>query len=189
MGPQRENKLTYPGGKMKFSNPVGEQIKENVQQKEALIKEIIEKLKKKGLKITAARVKVIEYLLQYGKHFEIETLVDWIRERCKGKQELEKVCPSRPTVYRTIKLLEELGYVKPIFKQNNRTIYELTPLGEEHYHLMCVKCGKLVEFENPRLGKEIRDIALSQGFRYLNHNLEVLGICPQCQEEEKEKQN
>jgi len=148
----------------------------DAKQKEKILEEIKEKLKERGLKITETRLKVIGYLLEYGKHFEIEDLVIWIRERCKDFRN----CPSRPTVYRTVKLLEELGYIKPILKQGHRTVYEFIPVKGEHYHLLCLSCGKLVEFEEPTLGEILKNIATQKGFKYLHHHIEVCGICPEC---------
>ncbi|RTZ68501.1 MAG: transcriptional repressor [Aquificaceae bacterium] len=152
------------------------------EEKRKILGEIKEKLKERGLKITEARLKVISYLIDYGKHFEIEDLVIWIRERCKDYRN----CPSRPTVYRTVKLLEDLGYVKPVLKQGNKTVYEFLPIEREHYHLLCLSCGKLVEFEEPFVGKIVQEIAQKKGFKYLHHHLEVCGICQDCLKKEKE---
>jgi Fur family ferric uptake transcriptional regulator len=148
-------------------------------RKEELLGEIISKLREKGLKITSSRTAVVEYLIEYGKHFEIEDLVLWIRERCKSRDD----CPSRPTVYRTVKLLEELGYVKSVLKHGNRTIYEFLPLKGEHYHLLCIKCGKLVEFESSTVEEIVKEVCQQNGFKYFHHHLEVYGLCPECQKE------
>jgi len=158
------------------------------EEHKRIMEEIIETLKRRGLKTTHSRLKVIEYLLQYGKHFEIEDLVLWIVERCKSRRD----CPSRPTVYRTVKLLEELGYVKPILKQGHKTVYEFLLLKEEHYHLLCIRCGKLYEFEEPTVKRLVQEITQKVGYKYLNHHLEVHGICPDClreMEEERETKN
>ncbi|HIO41598.1 MAG TPA: transcriptional repressor [Aquifex sp.] len=155
------------------------------EEKQKLLEEIKENLKNRGFKITEARQKVISYLIDYGRHFEIEDLVVWIRERCRDY----KNCPSRPTVYRTVKLLEELGYVKPVLKQGNRTVYEFLPVKGEHYHLLCLSCGKLVEFEAPQIGDMVKGIAQREGFKYLHHHLEVCGICPECLQKEERKED
>jgi len=149
------------------------------KRKEELIEEITEKLKQRGLKITSSRLAVIKYIMEYGKHFEIEDLVLWIRERCKSRDD----CPSRPTVYRTVKLLEELGYVKPVLKHGSRTVYEFLPLKGEHYHLLCIKCGKLVEFEDDMITRSVENVCRVNGFKYFHHHLEVYGLCPECQKE------
>jgi len=154
------------------------------QEYEKILEEIAHVIKRKGLKLTSSRLKVIEYLLQYGKHFEIEDLVLWIVERCKNRQN----CPSRPTVYRTVKLLEELGYVKPVLRQGNKTVYEFLPLKKEHYHLLCIRCGKLYEFEEPAIRKIVEKITGELNFQYLNHHLEVHGICSDCLKEAEEEE-
>jgi len=149
------------------------------QLKADLLREITDRIKERGLKITNSRVAVVKHLMEYGKHFEIEDLVIWIRERCKGSGN----CPSRPTVYRTVKLLEELGYVKPVLKHGARTVYEFLPLKGEHYHLLCLNCGKLVEFEDQRVSDAALEACKESGFSYFHHHLEVYGLCPECQRE------
>ncbi|NPB04918.1 MAG: transcriptional repressor [Aquificae bacterium] len=144
-----------------------------------LREEILQRMRERGLKLTASRLKVVDHLLEYGKHFEIEDLVLWIRERCKNRRE----CPSRPTVYRTVKLLEELGFVKPVLKQGTRTVYEFIPLTGEHYHLLCLKCGRLYEFEEPTIASIVKEVARRVDYKYIHHHLEVCGICPDCRRE------
>jgi len=153
------------------------------REKEDLLRKILTKLQEKGYKLTESRRKVIKYLLEHGRHFDIEEFSAWVYGRCGGRKD----CPSRPTVYRTVKLLEELGFVKPVLKTGagGKTIYELLPVKGEHYHLVCLKCGKLVEFEFPSLGNAIKEIATGYGFKYLHHHLEVFGICPECLEREE----
>ena len=150
------------------------------EEKEKIAEEVERSLKERGLKLTETRKKVIRYLIEYGRHFEIEDLVLWIRERCRDFRN----CPSRPSVYRTVKILEELGYVKPVLKQGNKTLYEFLPVKGEHYHLLCIGCGKLVEFKSKELERIVKEVAKSFGFKYLHHHLEVCGLCPECQRKE-----
>jgi len=156
---------------------------QNKQEKETLLKEILSKIQESGYKLTESRKRVIKYLLEHGRHFDIEEFSAWVYGRCGGRRD----CPSRPTVYRTVKLLEELGFVKPVLKTGGKTVYELLPAKGEHYHLVCLKCGKLIEFEVPNLGELIKDITNKYSFRYLHHTLEVFGICPECLKRESEE--
>jgi Fe2+ or Zn2+ uptake regulation protein len=156
---------------------------QNKEEKETLLKEILTKLQEKGYKLTESRKRVIKYLLEHGRHFDIEEFSAWVYGRCGGRKD----CPSRPTVYRTVKLLEKLGFVKSVLKTGGKTIYELAPVKGEHYHLVCLKCGKLVEFEVPHLGEIIKEITNKYGFQYLHHRLEVFGICPECLKKEMEE--
>ncbi len=152
------------------------QISSDKERRESLIEEIENKLKEKGLKTTKTRRAVIRYITEFGKHFEIEDLVLWIRERCRQRDD----CPSRPTIYRTVKLLEELGYVKAVLKHGSRTVYEFVPLKGEHYHLICINCGALVEFENWSIGGVIKEVCKRYGYKHYHHHLEVYGLCPEC---------
>ncbi|HEK25256.1 MAG TPA: transcriptional repressor, partial [Hydrogenobaculum sp.] len=97
-------------------------------------------LKKHNYKITKNRLDLIDIIANYKKHFEIEELVNYI-------QNTQKLA-SRATIYRTVKLLMDFGIIKEIIKQNNKTIYEFCNQEGHHDHLVCVSCGRIIEFFN-----------------------------------------
>ena len=135
-------------------------------------------LKKKHQKITKSRLDLIDIIVDYKRHFEIEELVNHI-------QNTQKLA-SRATIYRTIKLLIEFGIIKEIIKQNNKTIYEFYAPGERHHdHLICTSCNKIIEFTDENIEELQEDICKSHNFLPTHHRLEIFGLCEECQKKQQ----
>ncbi len=130
-------------------------------------------LKKNNMKITQSRLDLIDLLASYGKHFEVEELVNWVSSKTDRRV-------SRSTIYRTIKLLQEFGAIKEVIKQNNRTIYEFVVGKPHHDHLVCVECGKIIEFVNEDIENLQDEVCREYEFEPINHRLEIFGICADC---------
>ena len=87
------------------------------------------------------------------------------------------------TVYRAMRLLEQLGLVKRFDFGDRTARFEL--VGEGHgnhdHHLVCTRCAKVVELKECFSGKMEKRIAAQNGFKAVTHKLEFFGICPDCQ--------
>jgi len=91
-----------------------------------------------------------------------------------------KSIASRSTVYRTVRLLQEFGAIREVIKLGNRTIYEFVAGKPHHEHLICVECGKIIEFYKEEI-EELQDrVCEEYDFTPLNHRLEVFGLCSEC---------
>jgi Fur family ferric uptake transcriptional regulator len=130
-------------------------------------------LKRKNMKVTQSRLDLIDLIADYGKHFEVEELVNWIAMQTERSV-------SRSTIYRTIKLLQEFGVIKEVIKHNNRTIYEFVAGKAHHDHLVCIECGKIIEFVNEDIEKLQDEVCDQYDFNPLHHRLEIFGICADC---------
>jgi len=82
-------------------------------------------------------------------------------------------------VYRTMKLLVEAGLATERHFDDGITRYEIEH--EHHDHLVCIKCGKITEFECEMIEKTQNEIAESHGFEILRHRHELYGHCAACQ--------
>ena len=140
-----------------------------------LKKEFEKFLKKKNMKITKTRLDLIDIIADYNRHFEIEDLVNWVASKADKKV-------SRATIYRTIKLLEEFGAIKEVIKRNNKTIYEFVVGKSHHDHLVCIECGKIIEFVSEDIEKLQDEICEKYEFKPIHHRLEIFGICKECRE-------
>jgi len=140
------------------------------------LKQIEESLSSKGFKITKQRKQILDFILKTKGHFEIEDLVYKMKKKNKDV--------SRATIYRTISLLKELGFVEEVIKYDNKTIYEIAGKGH-HDHLICIKCGKIIEFEDKNIEKLQNKICKKYNFKPIYHRLEIFGICEECQKGEK----
>ncbi len=144
-----------------------------VMELSELKKEFEQFLKQKGYKVTKSRLELIDKIAKYGSHFEIEQLVVWVSNQ-------DKSVASRSTVYRTIKLLQEFGAIREVIKLGNRTIYEFIAGKPHHEHLICVKCGKIIEFYKEEI-EELQDrVCEEYNFTPINHRLEIFGLCKEC---------
>lgn len=83
------------------------------------------------------------------------------------------------TVYRTLELLTELGYVQRVHFDNGCHSYVAAAQGHAH-HLVCSNCGKAEEFENCDLEPLIARLQRKTGFEIRLHMLELMGRCPEC---------
>ncbi len=140
---------------------------------EEIKREFAKFLKRKNMKVTQSRLKLIDLIAEYGKHFEVEDLVNWIATRADKNV-------SRSTIYRTIKLLQEFGVIKEVIKLNNRTIYEFVAGKAHHDHLVCTECGKIIEFVNEDIEKLQDEVCADYDFLPSHHRLEIFGICSEC---------
>jgi Fur family ferric uptake transcriptional regulator len=84
------------------------------------------------------------------------------------------------TVYRTMKLLTELGLAVQRKFADGETRYEPMSGQEHHDHFICVGCGKIIEFEDDALETLQKRIAERHRFQTLHHRLELYGRCADC---------
>ncbi len=133
-------------------------------------------LKEKNLKSTAQRDDIARVFFSGHRHMSIDELY----------REVRKINPrvGYATVYRTIKLLKECGLADEQHFADGQTRYENADSGEHHHHdhVICDRCGKIVEFSDEQLERLQEDIATRLGFVLARHRLELYGICRECRE-------
>jgi Fur family ferric uptake transcriptional regulator len=133
---------------------------------------VIQYLHGQGLRSTDARRKIVEVVLDTGDHFTVDDLIDRIRER--GHR------VSRASVYRTLALLCEGGFVESREFQRGVLMYERMDGQHHHDHLICERCEKIVEFENDEI-EQLQDAeATKHGFVLSRHSLRLYGVCSDC---------
>jgi Fur family ferric uptake transcriptional regulator len=126
----------------------------------------------KGLKSTRQRDVILDAFLACSSHISIEELYLKLRAHHPGI--------GYATVYRTLKLFAESGIAREMQFGDGQTRYEHATEGEHHDHLVCTGCGKIIEFENETIEQLQQEIARNQGFRIVNHKLELYGLCAEC---------
>jgi Fur family ferric uptake transcriptional regulator len=84
------------------------------------------------------------------------------------------------TVYRTLGILEETNLISSISFGTDGKKYELS-LKEHHDHLVCKKCGKIIEFHNEIIEQQQELIAKKFNFKMTGHIMQLVGICQECQ--------
>jgi Fur family ferric uptake transcriptional regulator len=87
------------------------------------------------------------------------------------------------TVYRVLTQFESAGLVARHHFEGGHSVFELAE-GDHHDHLLCVKCGKVVEFVDETIEARQRVIADQAGFEITDHYLYIYGVCPACRSEQ-----
>lgn len=127
-------------------------------------------LEKNNLKHTKQRELILGVFLEAKRHVTSEDLYQAVRDQHSNI--------GYTTVYRTMKLLVEAGLATERNFDDGITRYEIEQ--EHHDHLVCLKCGKIVEFECEMIEDTQKEIAQRYGFRILRHRHELYGHCADC---------
>jgi Fur family transcriptional regulator, ferric uptake regulator len=130
-------------------------------------------LEERGWRVTKQRNAILRKAYSYKGHFDPESL--YLSMRGKG------IKASRASVYRTLNLLCECGLVEKVGKTEQGTIYEQNVDRKHHDHMVCVQCGKIIEFYSEKIEKMQEKICRELDFKGKNHTLEIRGYCRQCQ--------
>jgi Fur family ferric uptake transcriptional regulator len=129
-------------------------------------------LKERGLKSTRQRDKIVRVFLEAGSHLSVEDLYQRVRRDDPGI--------GYATVYRTLKLLAEHGLASSRQFGERSARFERRAEGQHHDHLICLRCGRIIEFESGRIEALQSRIARQQGFQVFDHKLELYGHCSHC---------
>lgn len=136
-------------------------------------------LKKCKLRLTPQRSLIFERAFATHDHFTAEMFLGWM------KADGEDV--SRATLYRTLSVLVEGGFLELLDAGTGESWYEHV-LGHSHHdHLICIDCGKIEEFRDERIEELQIQVAKARGFELTSHDLRLLGRCPKCSRKHKNK--
>ena len=125
-----------------------------------------------GLKSTNQRELILAEFLRAGAHLSTEEL--YLRLRKKNPR------IGYATVHRTLKLFAECGIAEQRHFGDGQARYETSDRDEHHDHLICLSCGKIVEFEDPRIEELQVEVAGEHGFSIERHRIELYGCCSDC---------
>lgn len=134
--------------------------------------QLTEYLAGQGLKSTSQRDKILNIFVEAGRHLSAEELYVLVKKAHPGI--------GYATVYRTLKLLAEAGMAQERRFEDGFTRYEHTSPDAHHDHLICTRCGEIIEFENERIEALQRDVARKNRFKVQSHKLELYGLCAGC---------
>lgn len=86
------------------------------------------------------------------------------------------------TVYRTLQRMSLTEQLDSIQTNDGETAYRRCSVGH-HHHLVCRACGRTVEVEGPAIETWTEQVAGEHGFREVQHQLEIFGVCETCSAE------
>ena len=124
------------------------------------------------LKMTRTRRAILDEILSIRGHFTADDLLDHFRRRHR------QVAPA--TLYRTLARLVEAGLVHRIDMAKGQARYE-PMLGRHHHdHMICLLCGRIIEFESREIERIQVDVCRRKRFRLLEHTHQLRGHCARC---------
>lgn len=133
----------------------------------------------KDLKLTRPRQLIVKKILstRAGEHFSADELWDELRKKDRRV--------SKATVYRTLSLLVAKNVVEEHDFGKGQKYYERMVERPHHDHLICVHCGRIIEFENPEIERLQEKIAKGENFVIAYHSHKLFGTCSRCQSKKK----
>jgi Fur family transcriptional regulator, ferric uptake regulator len=131
-------------------------------------------IKEQGLKATAQREDIAQAFFSTRRHISVEELY----------HEVRRLNPrvGYATVYRTMKLLKECGLAAERHFADGQARFENVEAERHHDHIICERCGRIVEFVQPQIEQLQEAVAQRFGFVATNHKMEIYGICKECRE-------
>jgi Fe2+ or Zn2+ uptake regulation protein len=114
---------------------------------------------------------LLDLIQQSGGHLDADEL------HRKAKKRYPRI--SLSTVYRNLQLFKKLGLIDEHHFIEEHHLYEVKPT-TEHQHLVCVNCGKIIEFSCPLSGQFRDEIGTQYDFNVTSVDVKMMGYCSQC---------
>ena len=129
-------------------------------------------LKERNLKSTSQRDDIARVFFATNRHISVEELY----------REVRKVNPrvGYATVYRTVRLLRECNLAAERHFHDGEARFENVAEEQHHDHLICERCGRIVEFSNAEIEELQERVARTLDFVISGHKMELYGICGDC---------
>jgi Fur family ferric uptake transcriptional regulator len=132
-----------------------------------------EYLRQRGLKYTAERRLVLQAVMRNDEHFEAEQLLLTMRQA--------QARVGKATVYRTLKLLVDSHIVREVHLSNKQMHYEHTHGQAPHDHMVCRRCGRIIEFDAAEVERLRSALAAERRFHAQTHRFQIIGYCETCE--------
>jgi len=130
-------------------------------------------------RVTSQRTLLLDIIRQNDGHLDADELYRIARKKNKNI--------SLSTVYRNLQLFKKLELVEERHFDEGHHHYEVKP-SDEHQHLICTECGKVIEFVCPLCRKLKDEMGKEYGFDITGVEVSMTGVCPECrQQREKRK--
>lgn len=135
-------------------------------------------MRKMGFRWTNQRSLVTRAVFDSHDHFSAEELLEVCRRMDRDV--------SRATVYRTLAMLEDAGFVEGLDTGDGGRKFEHV-LGHRHHdHMVCNRCGMIIEFFDEELERRQELAAGKHGFTIQSHSLKLFGLCQDCRKQGEE---
>ncbi|MFC1965145.1 Fur family transcriptional regulator [Chloroflexota bacterium] len=135
-----------------------------------------EELKVARIRVTNQRALIMEIIRQGQGHLDADEIY------CRARQKEPRL--SLSTVYRTLQIFKKLGLVEELHFDETHHHYEMKP-SAEHHHLVCLDCGRIIEFQYPLSRYIKRNVPESRDFDITESEVRMSGYCSRCRQCQK----
>ena len=129
-----------------------------------------------GIRFTNQRALILEIIHHGQGHLDADEVYRQAR--------VKRPRLSLSTVYRTLRRFKELGLIEEVHFDEAHHHYELKPL-VEHHHLVCLGCGRVIEFHYPLSRYVKRNVPEAKDFEIVETEIRMAGYCPRCRQGKK----
>lgn len=134
------------------------------------LRDALETLKSTGVRITPQRHAILEFLIQSMIHPTADEIYKALEAKFPNM--------SVATVYNNLRVFRESGLVKELTYGDSSSRFDFVT--NDHYHIICDSCGKIVDFHYPGLDEVEHLASHVTGFQVNSHRMEIYGTCPTC---------
>jgi Fe2+ or Zn2+ uptake regulation protein len=134
------------------------------------------RLRAVGKRVTSQRMLVLQILAESEGHLDASEIFERARRRDARL--------SLSTVYRTLGVLKETGVVRELHLDDEHHHYELSGR-DEHSHLVCSRCGRVVEVDSAGFAEAAKATGEAHGFEVTSAHVELTGYCTGCRGQER----
>ena len=126
--------------------------------------------------MTEQRRVILDELQKMASHPTADELYESVRKRLPSI--------SLGTVYRNLEVLSEAGMIRKLEISGSQKRFD--GVTENHYHVRCVKCGRVDDIHTGPIAGIDEVIKSVHGYEIVSHRLEFVGVCPRCRKHDRE---
>ena len=134
------------------------------------LESVVQRLEEQRYRITPSRLAVVTAVLDRSGHFSVDDILGQVPG------------VGRATVFRTMKLLSEMGMLCRVLLEDGSLRYRVSRRQDHHHHLVCVSCASVQELDACIAPDVLGDLARSTGYEIEGHWLEFFGRCATCRD-------
>jgi Fur family transcriptional regulator, ferric uptake regulator len=133
-------------------------------------------LSRAGTRVTGQRAVILDIIRSGKGHLDADEIYRQARERIPHI--------SLSTVYRTLQKFKKIGLIDELHLDDSIHHYEVRKTAD-HHHLVCLGCGRVIEFRYPLASKLKTDVPEARDFEIVNDELRIKGYCALCRKKRK----
>lgn len=145
-------------------------------KKSKAVEPSIKTLSRAGTRVTGQRAVILDIIRSGKGHLDADEIYRQARERIPHI--------SLSTVYRTLQKFKKIGLIDELHLDDSIHHYEVRKT-TDHHHLVCLGCGRVIEFRYPLASKIKADVPEARDFEIVNDELRIKGYCALCRKKRK----